>query len=564
MPKTPRYLTKPCSCESPVHAQPDRNLTRSSKLKSPLKVHNLAISPVYRFLALCLRRKALLHYTTVDELFAGAEHYITLKPEFSSQPVMLAGKDKGSGVIQGESLTAANLTKYLACRGEKLGYETRLSFYAFRRRTATDFARTLGRDKARELLGHAPNSDTLEKYYLNETPFYDLGAIAGNEPHTIRQADLELEASELALARLPTETVQRILCKEAPQAVKEARAANEDAPPLGTSAHRNEARNSRYSIVKDLIKAAHEQQRETITISEVERRKQQILEHDTAFNHKVLEMSATDLRPTRSSSMTTLRRSAVEAIDEVLVVPDENDYLSQAAESAFLKAVNSIPYLEAAKNVTTILLENLLSQQLIVEEGTCVLCEIDPARSETEQKRLRTKAKLKQHMQNTHGKGKLSDAELAAQVNAARFQLAGSTIEERYDDLSDDEMHAAELPQTGMPHIRMPRSGLLGRGSLTDSMYTSPAKIIVGSNPKNVAAGLSEPVSSTSTSSRPALRPVEKLSTRNKSVAAQVTGNGPPRALVNAAFPPRKVLPEKRQHTGHSSSHPVVIDSDEE
>ncbi|KAH7174972.1 uncharacterized protein B0J16DRAFT_418367 [Fusarium flagelliforme] len=149
-------------------------------INSPTNIDNLIFSIPHRLLVLALRRQIIDSVTTIDELMRGNQRNITINHEHLPKPVILASKPRGLGTID-EPVTVSALSEYLKRRGSKLGYPEALNFYSIRRRAADDLTRQLGRDAARAIMDHDPDSRVLEKYYLSLGDAVDVSRISLNE-----------------------------------------------------------------------------------------------------------------------------------------------------------------------------------------------------------------------------------------------------------------------------------------------------------------------------------------------------------------------------------------------
>jgi hypothetical protein len=119
---------------------------------------HLWADPSFAFLMLGLKRKVFEgDFKTFDDVVQSPLARLTVKPEFRDHPVFLASKSKG-GLIPGKPLAAHNLNPVLKKACESIGILTRATIYNFRREAASHFVRTVGVEKTREILAHAPGS----------------------------------------------------------------------------------------------------------------------------------------------------------------------------------------------------------------------------------------------------------------------------------------------------------------------------------------------------------------------------------------------------------------------
>jgi len=126
-------------------------------LDSPTK-DNLIFSIPHRLLVIALRRGLLLDINSLDELLSTDKHHILIKPEHLDDPVFYAATKRGLHLHESKPLQTGGLREYLRLRCRNLGYTQNISFHAIRRAAATDLVERVGRERTRELLGHAPES----------------------------------------------------------------------------------------------------------------------------------------------------------------------------------------------------------------------------------------------------------------------------------------------------------------------------------------------------------------------------------------------------------------------
>jgi uncharacterized protein YlaI len=133
--------------------------------------------------------------------------YLQINREHLSKPIILGSKPRGLEVSE-KAASAASLTDYLALRGLKIGCAESLTFTSIRRRAAGDLTRAVGRDAARVIMNHDPETRTLEKYYLSIDDQIDVSGISLGEPGDLgsegysRQMD---EARTLAIYTLSSQ-----------------------------------------------------------------------------------------------------------------------------------------------------------------------------------------------------------------------------------------------------------------------------------------------------------------------------------------------------------------------
>ncbi|KAG4444509.1 hypothetical protein IFR05_000100 [Cadophora sp. M221] len=133
----------------------------------------IPFSPTYRILAILLRRKLLHDCETVHELMHGTRHHVTIKAEAHNQAVFLKAKMGGSG---------------------ERGYADGSTLYSWRKNFANEVAEELGVDAAREFMGHAADSNILEKHYQDPNAtvdFFGLVSGVGQDLDQVRESRSE-------------------------------------------------------------------------------------------------------------------------------------------------------------------------------------------------------------------------------------------------------------------------------------------------------------------------------------------------------------------------------------
>lgn len=180
-------------------------------LTSP-EPHNLVFSPAHRLLVIALRRGLLKGISNLDELLSSEFYEIRVSEEHLDDVVFLAGIPKGTALDSKKPLKAHALTEYLQRRGYQIGYTVPLTWYGIRRRAATDMARRIGLSATRIFLGHTPDSQTLERYYLNATETLDNMGILTDQGIEIGGHSKQMASkwAPLALGKLEDQSLQRI------------------------------------------------------------------------------------------------------------------------------------------------------------------------------------------------------------------------------------------------------------------------------------------------------------------------------------------------------------------
>jgi hypothetical protein len=126
-----------------------------SNILAPSMQENLIFSIPHGLLVIALRYKMLVAYDNLEELLAGQERHVLIKPEFHDKPIFLAATAKGESALN-QPMSAVGLAEYLLLRGRYAGFGEDISFYAFRLRSATDLAAVLGNDAAGAIMSHDP------------------------------------------------------------------------------------------------------------------------------------------------------------------------------------------------------------------------------------------------------------------------------------------------------------------------------------------------------------------------------------------------------------------------
>ena len=156
---------------------------------------------------------------TIADLLEGSLQNITWKPEFRNKPVLIAGGPRGLSVREDLLCASIALTEYFARRALNAGYgpsrlhnifhDTGITFYWLRKGIARVWVRLFGDDAGREIMGHAPDSRTLEQYYVELRSSKSVGAAALDENVEARQAKDITEESALALNQVMAENLAK-------------------------------------------------------------------------------------------------------------------------------------------------------------------------------------------------------------------------------------------------------------------------------------------------------------------------------------------------------------------
>ncbi|SMY26934.1 unnamed protein product [Zymoseptoria tritici ST99CH_1A5] len=169
---------------------------------------NIIFSVPHRLLVIALRRGLLDGIETLDELLDYKGQFIQIKAEHLDDPIFYRSAPRGE--IVDFTMTTRAMTQYLSARGKQIGYTENISMYSIRRRAATDMVARVGLDETRRMMGHAPNSFTLERYYLSMGEIFDATAVALDQEidPAGRSRTLAESFAQLALGRLNDQQAQ--------------------------------------------------------------------------------------------------------------------------------------------------------------------------------------------------------------------------------------------------------------------------------------------------------------------------------------------------------------------
>ncbi|KAK5729971.1 hypothetical protein LTR17_011488 [Elasticomyces elasticus] len=144
---------------------------------------NIPICPTYRLLIIAHRRGVLRSPKTIEELLNGKGSNpvkIIFKPEALKQPIF-SGVTPGGRELTTKPASSASFSTYLSKRAADNGFPEGCTIYAFRGEVATKIDRMHGREVARRVLHHNPNSKTFEQSYDRGNYDLDVGRIAYGE-----------------------------------------------------------------------------------------------------------------------------------------------------------------------------------------------------------------------------------------------------------------------------------------------------------------------------------------------------------------------------------------------
>ena len=296
-------------------------LDKSLKMrpKSPLSTNYIPQSIPHRLLVILLRRDGLQDYPAsafskpedrVTELLNGKEKFIKIRPDFADKAIFQSQSAHNPITTWDKPITTQALLFYLESRARAAGYGLGVTLYAFRRQTATDWNRQLGSAMAKQLMNHAPESETLERYYEKGSANVDITALALREDSGMSYEELDLENS-IAITRLVdfTKTQGRFLTEYVRQACDEdmtIQAAIREGD--GFTAEKRRRRIQRYAMM-----ALEEHQRsvmtQDMTMEAFEAKKRELLEPTKLV--RMIKMRAVELermsKPATSAGNTVLR-----------------------------------------------------------------------------------------------------------------------------------------------------------------------------------------------------------------------------------------------------------------
>ncbi|KAK5717182.1 hypothetical protein LTR15_009071 [Elasticomyces elasticus] len=149
-----------------------RNSMRA-RLLSPKRLTSLVYSIPHRLLSQTISSGVLFGIETMEDAFSVP--LIRVDPRFASLPVFANSNDLAKPV------TATEASTYLRNMSTSMGYPVPMGYRIIRRQAATDFARRIGVETTRRIMGHDTDSSTLEKSYLFAEQDLDLTAVSLEE-----------------------------------------------------------------------------------------------------------------------------------------------------------------------------------------------------------------------------------------------------------------------------------------------------------------------------------------------------------------------------------------------
>ncbi|KAK5116858.1 hypothetical protein LTR85_009118 [Meristemomyces frigidus] len=411
------------------------------KMDSP-QARNLIFSPAHRLLVIALRRGLIQGISTIDELLNYPGFVIPIAQEHLADVVFFAGRPKGDAINPEKPLAAHALTEYLQRRGKQIGYTTPITWYSLRRRAATDMAARIGLEATRLFLGHNPDSQVLERYYLNLTETLDAtGVLLEQEVSATGRPDaIRLNWAPLALNKLENEDVQRLRGNALAQMTRRLILADPDPPKdMSARALKNYRRNARRVAEEHLNAVEAEKQRTSMSKADMDKRQAGL--RASQFADEVLQraLQATEENGIGSSFTGPTHPSLENAQDEdgrlfigaedaepedaqvpereddfehtlaqfdkelqrdeegAIVIGVDNDDNELDMEDAQRTQVQEASYKLLAKSMMELLMDNTISEHTTWSQmdKTCPLCQDD----ETVSDQQRTKEhKLKAHL----------------------------------------------------------------------------------------------------------------------------------------------------------------------
>ncbi|KAK3705352.1 hypothetical protein LTR37_013325 [Vermiconidia calcicola] len=380
---------------------------------------NLIFSPAHRLLVIALRRGILQGIDSLDDLLAWDREHVTIRQEHLDDVVFFAGVPKGTALDYDKPLRSPALSVYLQRRGYQIGYTAPITWYSIRRRAATDMARRIGVQATRLFMGHAADSQTLERYYLNVVETLDnMGVLTdqGVQPGG-HFAGLSSSWAPLALGKLDEQGIQALRGHALSQMTRRLIQADPDPPENPTALElKNYRRRAGAFALEQLVRRENEWQQKRITKSDMDQRRAAL--NASAFADEVLQRAVAAINATDRSGWTQssgdptdpdiIEDSADESGEQFVgggesteQVPEEEEDLESAlqrepafdAEGAIelpigdegdieaegTTGLQDIPYAELARSFMELILDNLLSRHTTwsQQDKTCALCQDD-------------------------------------------------------------------------------------------------------------------------------------------------------------------------------------------
>ena len=283
-------------------------------IKPPRRQENVPLSIVHRLLTIAIRRGALVGISSIDDLLNQQGQEICIKEEFMDKPILLMGTPRGLGVSN-EPMRASALTDYISRRGRKLGYSEAVTFYSIRHRAANDLSRAYGDDIARLLMGHGPDSRSLEKYYLDKSSTVNVGAVGVGELELMEDGAVEMMAERncLATTRLTAEQLAKTQGRTLNALCRAIAASDPNYPWTDARTRKLYDKRIRYAALKSLLEEQHAVRRATETIEEVDQARKRVAMASEAAGLLVKEAARR-----LGEALTATKDAAQDPINDVL------------------------------------------------------------------------------------------------------------------------------------------------------------------------------------------------------------------------------------------------------
>ncbi|KAK2034950.1 hypothetical protein LX32DRAFT_307459 [Colletotrichum zoysiae] len=404
------------------------NKTMRFRITSPQQQSNLALSAPHRLLVIGLRRGVFDAVATIDDVFETDRHHIKIKAEFLDKPVLLAGSERGLGLVDDRTpMSAVALSNWLKLRAERMGWPGSVTFYSIRRQTAATYVNTLGVNYARILMCHDPDTRILERFYVDRASVTDVSAISlGEDVGQGKAHDLmRLDATSAAtLDRLSANELVRLYGPELNALFRQYVRADVNYPMLSRKEKRNRDRVLRrktfFALRKEML-GLHQREQ---TTAEREMRKEIILSRATSFNKRLLEAFAeeeeepghgvegldavdfnkefeADTADADSRADVTLENEA-DAEDQTaghdgeVTIPEELQFTDSAVN--FVEAAAAVPYDTAVKLAMRMMLNHELGEYQPQGKLSCSYCQDDETVDDDKKSKTYTAGHLRAHV----------------------------------------------------------------------------------------------------------------------------------------------------------------------
>ena len=342
--------------------------------------------------------------------------------------MFLASTHRGLHLVENKACASVGFTDYIRVRGHRLGFAQPITFYAIRRQVATDLVQLIGTERTREIMGHAPETRTLERYYLNLQPSVDLTHLTidwNTGPVNPFSAPMSSVAAELALFKVSDATVSQ-LTGFALKALVERMMADDPEFPDNASPEQLKLyrRRVQRAALTTLREEAARVQREKMTVGEfhdqIEKVQHAKLFADTVLHHAQTRLSAAQgTDEIAGAGVNDEMLDELHEADEDAEVPanigiapqadlddggpelhPEDEFAQEADHDQNISHMD-VSYTEQARSMMTILMDNTMKMvdDFQQEGGTCAACIDDPTvNEEYKTKAWRSKAKLSAHL----------------------------------------------------------------------------------------------------------------------------------------------------------------------